>query len=124
MAALTFTPPKQWEDWCDWLIGFWLILSPWALYFDRQPTAMGNAVIVGILIVLSEGVTLVRFRPWEEWVNVALGVWLAISPAVLGISNPTAIVNFVVVGIVVAALALYEVWQIKRAPANETAQRQ
>ena len=116
MAALTFTPPKQWEDWSDWLLGFWVILSPWALYFDREPTAMGNAVIVGVLIVLSEGVTLTWFRPWEEWVNVALGLWLAISPAVLGIAHPAAIANFVIVGIVVAGLALYEVWQVTARP--------
>src|SRR6478752_3636252 len=26
--------PKQWEDWCSWLLGLWLCISPWALLFD------------------------------------------------------------------------------------------
>jgi len=31
MATITFTPPRQWEDWASWLLGFWLLLSPWIL---------------------------------------------------------------------------------------------
>ena len=45
---------------------------------------------------------------WEEWTNVVLGVWLAISPWVLGFSSHfAAMVNAVIVGVVVAALALW-----------------
>jgi hypothetical protein len=116
MASVAFTPPKQWEDWCDWALGIWLMLSPWILVFHYDPVATRNAVVVGLLVVLAEAVTLTVFRPWEEWINVALGAWLAVSPLALAITNVTVIVNFVVVGTLIAGLALYEVQETSRAP--------
>jgi hypothetical protein len=112
MASVTFTPPRQWEDWCDWALGLFLILSPWILLFQKDDVATKNAVIVGFLVVLTEGVTLSVFRPWEEWINVALGAWLVISPWVLNVTSSAAKVSFVVVGAIIAALALYEVRQV------------
>jgi hypothetical protein len=116
MATVTFTPPKQWEDWCDWVLGIWLLLSPWILLFEKDSVATRNAVIVGLLIVLTEAVTLSIFRVWEEWVNVALGAWLAISPWALPVTDSSARTNFVIVGLLVAGLALLEVWGASRKP--------
>ena len=105
--------PKQWEDWASWAFGIWLCISPWALEFDLERVPTRNAVIVGCLIILAEIVTLSVFRPWEEWINVALGAWLVISPWVLGIASTAAKVNFVVVGVLVMALALYEMRSVE-----------
>lgn len=116
MPAVAFTPPKQWEDWCDWALGLWLLLSPWILLFERDPIATRNAVIVGSLIVLAEAVTLSVFRVWEEWINLALGAWLIISPWVLPLASTPAKANFVIVGILIVGLALYEVWEVSRRP--------
>lgn len=104
------------EDWCDWALGIWLLLSPWILLFERDTVATRNAVIVGCLIVLTEAVTLSVFRIWEEWINVALGAWLAISPWELPVTDSSAKANFVIVGILIAGLALYEVWEVSRQP--------
>ena len=90
MAPSAFSFPKQWEDWTSWGLGIWLVLSPWALFFDPEPRAMENAVAVGALIIIVEIVELSIFRDWEEWINVALGAWLAISPWALGIANSAA----------------------------------
>jgi len=105
--------PKQWEDWASWVFGIWLCLSPWVLQFDLAPVPTSNAVIVGFLIILAEVVTLSIFRPWEEWINVALGAWLVISPWVLAIASIAATVNFLVVGALVIALALYEMRSVE-----------
>jgi hypothetical protein len=70
--------PKQWEDWTSWALGIWLLLSPWALWFEKDAPAMHNAVAVGLLIILVELLELSFFRDWEEWINVALGAWLII----------------------------------------------
>jgi hypothetical protein len=113
MTAMTFTPPRQWEDWCDWALGIWLLLSPWILLFEKDPVATRNAVIVGSLIVLTEAVTLSIFRVWEEWVNVAIGAWLAVSPWALPITDRSARTEFVIVGLLVAGLAL---WEVSRRP--------
>jgi hypothetical protein len=59
------------------------------------------------------------FRGWEEWINVALGAWLIASPWILGIASPAARANFIVVGVLVVALALYEMWQIRQNPEKQ-----
>ncbi len=115
MANVTFTPPKQWEDWIDWALGIWLCLSPWVLRFEFDSAATRNAVILGSLVILAEVVTLSVFRLWEEWINVVLGGWLALSSWILGITSAAAKANFVIVGLLIAGLALYQVWEVRRA---------
>ena len=100
--------PKHWQDWCIWLLGIWLCLSPWILTFGLDPTATQATVISGLLIIVAEVVTLSAFRAWEEWISVALGIWLIISPWAMGIGVSVARVNLVVVGLLVIALAIYE----------------
>src|SRR5271154_369546 len=68
--------PEQWTDWTTWLLGIWLCLSPWTLLFEFEATAMRNAVLLGVLVILIELVELSIFSGWEEWINVALGAWL------------------------------------------------
>ncbi|MEN2982872.1 MAG: SPW repeat protein [Thermus sp.] len=44
---------------------------------------------------------------WQDWVNLVLGVWLILSPWLLGFSGLTnATWNAILVGILVGALAL------------------
>jgi len=105
--------PKQWEDWTSWALGIWLLLSPWALWFEKDATALHNAVAVGVLIILVELLELSIFRGWEEWINVALGAWLIISPWALGTSDAAARINFIVVGVLVLALAVHELWNMR-----------
>jgi hypothetical protein len=118
MAMMTFSAPRQWEDWASWVLGFWLLLSPWTLHFEEQTAATENAVIVGFVLVLAEVVTLTAFQLWEEWINVALGAWLVVSPWLLRGVGPAATTNFLLVGILVIALAGYEMWQVAKARAS------
>ena len=105
--------PKQWTDWTTWLLGIWLCLSPWTLLFEFEAPAVKNAVLLGALIILAELVELSFFRGWQEWINVALGAWLIASTWVLGIVTPAARTNFMLVGVLVVALALYEMQYAK-----------
>lgn len=107
MPAARFTPPSQWEDWCSWGLGIWLCIAPWALRFDLAPAATRASVITGVLLILVEAVTLSAFRAWEEWLNVVLGLWLIAAPWIVA-STGAATVNFIVVGVLVLALAVYE----------------
>ena len=119
MAEAQFSLPKQWEDWCNWLLGIWLCLSPWLLGFDLEPTATQTAVISGFVIILAELLTLSVYRDWEEWINVILGAWLVMCSWVLGICSSAVAVNFVVVGLLVLALAFHKIWDaIRRAHAE------
>ena len=118
MAQSAFSFPKQWEDWTSWALGLWLLLSPWALFFDNEPRALHNALAVGALIIIAEIVELSIFRDWEEWINVVLGAWLAVSPWVLGIASAAARWNFLIVGTLVVVLALYEIREMQAASAE------
>jgi len=114
MAQPAFSVPRQWQDWLSWILGIWLLLSPWTLMFDSETTATRNAVLVGALIIAAEAVELSVFRDWEEWINVALGAWLIVSPWALGIMSPAAQANFIIVGALVLGLAGYEIWEMGR----------
>ena len=114
MTNAAFSAPKQWEDWVSWVLGIWLCLSPWILAFSLEATPTANAVTSGFLIILAEVVTLSAFRVWEEWINVVLGLWLVGSPWFLDIASSAARLEFIVVGILVVALALYEMKQSRR----------
>ena len=59
MASITFTPPRQWEDWASWLLGFWLLLSPWALR-GVGSAAAADFVIVGLLAI-----ALAAYEMWQ-----------------------------------------------------------
>jgi hypothetical protein len=118
MANKPFSFPQQWEDWASWMLGLWLLLSPWALFFDQETIALENALAVGALVIIAEIVELSIFRGWEEWINIALGAWLFLSPWVLGITSAAARWNFVVVGALVVALALYELKEMAAGSPN------
>lgn len=120
MATARFKPPQQWEDWCSWGLGIWLVISPWALRFDLDSGATRVAVITGVLIILTEMLTLSAFRSWEEWVNVVLGLWLLVASWVVGVTINAAVRNFVIVGLLVLILAVYEIWQGRQGAESQT----
>jgi SPW repeat len=61
-----------------------------------------------VLVAAVALAALVRVMAWEEWANLVLGVWLVISPWMLGFSGLVAAMwNAVIVGAVVAVLALW-----------------
>ncbi|HEX8010396.1 MAG TPA: SPW repeat protein [Casimicrobiaceae bacterium] len=99
---------KHWQDPVNLILGIWMIVSPWALQHQGEMPPTWNAVVLGILIAAAALIALFKVMAWEEWINVAFGVWLLISPWVLGFSGlAIAMWNAVIVGIVVAVLALW-----------------
>lgn len=74
---------RHWQDVVNALMGLVVMLSPWWLGFTDSMAASVNAVVVGLaLIATAMGAILVP-RPWEEWTEAALGLWLIMSPWVL-----------------------------------------
>ena len=43
---------QSWEEWLSALLGAWLIISPWALGFSSDSTAVGTHVVLGIAIIV------------------------------------------------------------------------
>lgn len=112
MATYDRDSMKRWQDWLALALGLWLLVSPWLLGYSALQAATWNAVILGVGIAVFAGAALAKPASWEEWINLALGVWLVISPWVLGFSDATAATwNQVIVGLIVAADAAFAMTQ-------------
>jgi hypothetical protein len=96
----------RWQDWAGLILGAWLAISPCVLGFTANDCATWNAVIVGVAIAAYSFIEIEMPKPWEEWVNLVLGVWLIVSPLALGYQAVPAW-NAVFVGVLVVLLAAW-----------------
>jgi hypothetical protein len=51
LAGLAMTRSAVWLDALGVMVGAWLMLSPWAIYFVSSSSAATNAFIVGVLVI-------------------------------------------------------------------------
>jgi hypothetical protein len=119
MALPSVAIPKEWQDWANLLVGIWLCASPFVLQIEDAP-AIRVLLAVGFLVIAAEVLTLSPLRVWEEWINVVLGLWLVVSPWFAGMASSTAAANCIVAGVLLIALAVYEIWDNRREPERPT----
>jgi hypothetical protein len=93
------------------VLGLFLVLSPWLFAYVRR-TASTDIWVSGALIVLVSIAAIIAFSRWDEWINLALGIWLIVSPWVLGFTHTKAMYVSIAVGSAVAYLALLELWLV------------
>src|ERR1700761_8063120 len=91
---------KRLQDGINLVLAACLFLSPWVLGFMgvqvAARTAWISAVVIGALAIAA----IVAFTEWEEWLNLALGVWVILAPWILGFAGVThAVWAFVVLGV-------------------------
>lgn len=97
-----------WQDVLNCLLGVALFFSPWALGFASEQTAAWNAYVIGAIIAVMALAAMVAFHDWEEWVSVALGAWLVVSPWLLGFSAVgSAMLTHVLIGVATLVLAIW-----------------
>lgn len=110
-------------DYIKLALAAFLILTPWIFGFTSVAVVSGNAWISGAVIGLASIAAIVALAEWEEWVSLALGLWVMISPWVLGFHTTviSAMRADVAVGIAVALIAAAELWMIHRNPPHVTA---
>lgn len=91
---------QHWQDWGLLLLGIWVSMSPWTLPPDIAGLATSSDVIglalwnqhvVGFAVSIVALAALVSFTAWEEWVNLAFGVWLLLSPWFIGFGASNAL---------------------------------
>ena len=112
---------RSWIDVTNLILGAILFLAPWVVG-PTAHAAQWNAWIVGGLIVVIAGSALSMFATWEEWSNLALGLWAAVSPWLFGFqTNAGATWTHVIVGCAVFALAAVQLWLVSRRPPGVTA---
>jgi SPW repeat len=99
---------KHWQDAVNAVIGFALILSPLALSYVDESLATTNAVVVGLALVAAALGAMLTPKAWEEWTEAILGLWMVISPWMLGFStHMMAMYAAVGCGVLVVLLSLW-----------------
>jgi len=99
-----------------------LFFSPWIFAFEPG-AASQNAYVCGIIIAVLSIAALAAFAVWEEWLNLIVGLWVLVSPWVLGFAATQAMSVHVVIGVLVAVLAAIELWIMHQNPPRLSANR-
>jgi hypothetical protein len=109
---------RRWSTWFHWrkeaifdvyniLLGAFLAVSPWLFAYARGVMRTDAWLSSAVLIVLSVA-AIIAFAEWEEWLNIGIGLWMIVSPWVLGFPHTHAMHISIAVGILVSYLAALE----------------
>jgi len=109
-------------DVANLVLGALLVVSPWLFGFDAGKISE-NATLAGLAIAILAIAALAAFAVWEEWLNLAVGLWTLVSPWVLGFQGTTAMTVHVLIGAAVAVLAAIEIWMMTQNPPRLTTGR-
>ncbi|MBR1192108.1 SPW repeat protein [Bradyrhizobium sp. AUGA SZCCT0240] len=109
-------------DVANLVIGLGLFFSPWAVGFSAESPMNWNAWLSGIVIAALAVAALAVFAEWPEWLTLAAGVWVAVSPWVMHFSpNANVTPLHVTAGILVAAVAALRLWYMHQSDPRVTA---
>ena len=94
------------------VVGFWEALAPYTLGYSRTTVATWNAIIIGeVLVALAVVASILDYigvYQILDRINAGLGLWLILSPFILGYSAVRAATwNDTIVGVVIITLALW-----------------
>lgn len=88
----------------NFLIGVWMIISPFILGYSTNG-AYWSQIITGVIVALASLARMAMPRmAWPSWINGIAGIWLIISPFVIGYNTAAGYWNSVIFGIILAVL--------------------
>jgi SPW repeat len=83
--------------------------SPW-LFSYASETGRIDLWASSALVAAVSIAAIIAFSEWEEWVTLALGIWLVTAPWLLGFAHAKAVHMCVGAGSVIAYLAALQLW--------------
>lgn len=95
----------KWRDWAAFLLGAYVLFSPWILRTYDDVQSSSNAWLAGAyaVTVAALGLVMPGSRPiW--WCQAALGCWMLVAPFVIGFEYSAALWNACIVGALMIAL--------------------
>lgn len=109
---------RTWEDWLGMLLGVLIVVSPWFPFSSHdvmdaeRSTMILNTFAVGMLVFGLAQLEYVALQRWEEVGEIALGLWLIVSPFILGYAGDEALRAWhIALGAMVALLGALQLWQ-------------
>jgi hypothetical protein len=88
-----------------------LFVTPWFLVRATTSAVFdlwGSAAAIAVISLAA----MLAFAWWKEWANLALGLWLIVSPWLLGFAHTGAMHFSIGIGAVVAFMSLLEIWLV------------
>lgn len=92
-----------------------LFISPWLFAYSHERARI-DLWISSLAVVILAAAAIVAYANWKEWLNSLLGVWLIVSPWILGFAHTKAMHVSIAVGIGVAFVSLIELLLVYDAP--------
>ena len=102
----------RWQDWISFVLGCWLVVSPWEMGYSLNQIATSNAGGVGGVILVFNLISAFRLLDQgQELFNILLGIWLILSPYSFGFATEREpAINAIVVGAMIIALAGWQIY--------------
>jgi len=92
-------------------LALFLFLSPWWFAFAYSAARI-EAWCIGLSLMVLSVAAMITFVVWEEWLALALGLWLIAAPWLFHL-QPTATKIHIGVGLLVTYLAGLELWLVR-----------
>ncbi len=83
MMSLLLNRSKPYH-WAILVLAALLFLSPWLLGYRGEIRPEWNAWVSAVLVAYIALVSLIQANEWENWLTLALGVWLLVAPWLVG----------------------------------------
>ncbi|WP_407179107.1 SPW repeat protein [Bradyrhizobium sp. STM 3562] len=105
---------RKWQresvlDMYNLLLAAVLIVSPWLFKMTNAPGKFDLWASGAVIAVVSLA-AIIAYKDWEEWANFLLGLWLIVSPWLLGFAHTRAMHFSIGIGVIVAFLAILDLW--------------
>src|SRR5579863_8207558 len=91
------------------LLGVVLFASPW-FFAHASRTAGFDLWLSSAAIIIVSIAAMIAYSTWEEWINLALGLWLVVSPWLLGFPHTRAMHFAIGIGAAISFFALVLLW--------------
>jgi hypothetical protein len=98
-------------------LAVFLFVTPWLFGFSRE-AARADDWMSGVLVLAIAAAAVLAFAKWEEWATLTLGIWVLVSPWLLGFAHTKAMAVNIAVGLIITYLSALELWLIHYAPAR------
>ncbi|MGA7805062.1 SPW repeat protein [Bradyrhizobium sp.] len=99
-----------------------LFASPWVFALTNGAgkwDLRASSAVIGAIALAA----IIAYANWEEWINLMLGLWLIVSPWVLGFAHTRSMHFSVGLGAVIAFLAALELFLVYDAAHPDHASR-
>lgn len=96
------------ENMLNMILGFWITILPMLIGYGFNSNAVNvvswNFTLTGIAVIVLSFLSLRYVRAWSEWLSLAAGAWLMLSPWLLGYVNNTGLLlNSLILGFIIMA---------------------